>query len=94
MKRMFVYVPSVASRQTGRRWRLVFLRQQLRLITAQEAFSSTDTDKVPDALPTTSFDCPKCGNNLRFGGCFKQDRQTKPLLNFIDVRVTTWRNYS
>jgi hypothetical protein len=33
---------------------------------------------------------PSVGTILRFGGCFKQDRQTKPLLNFIDaLSVTT-----
>jgi hypothetical protein len=32
---------------------------------------------------------PSVGTILRFGGCYKQDRQTKPPLNFIDVQSVT-----
>lgn len=48
-----------------------------------------DTDKAPDALPTTILIVPSVGTILRFGGCCKQDRQTKPPLNFIDVPSVT-----
>ena len=90
MKRMFCYVPSVASRQTERKWRLVFLRQQLRLITAQEAFSKYLTrTKLLMHCPLLALIVPSVGTILRFGGCFKQDRQTRPLLNFIDVLSVT-----
>src|SRR6185503_2248141 len=86
MKRMFCYVPSVASRQTGRRWRLVSLRRQLRLITAQVAFLKYLTrTKLLMHCRQLVLIVPSVGTILRFGGCCKQDRQTKPPLNFIDV---------
>src|SRR5665648_699877 len=92
MKKMFCYVPSVASRQTGRRWRLVSLRRQLRLITAQAqvAFSKYLTrTKLLMHCPLLVLIVPNVGTILLFGGCCKQDRQTKPLLNFIDVPSVT-----
>ena len=42
-----------------------------KISSVQESISSSslkvmDTDKSPDALPTTTVECPKCGNNTAF----------------------------
>src|SRR6476469_1138944 len=91
MKRMFCYVPSVAFRLTGKRWKSVLLRRQLRLITSQGAFSKYLTrTKLLMHCQLLVLIVPNVGTILRFGGCCKQDRLMKPRLNFIDVlNVTT-----
>jgi len=55
-----------------------------------------DTDKAPDALPTTSTDCPKCGNNLAFWWMLQTRSADEATTQFYRCTKCnhTWRNYS
>jgi transcription factor S len=55
-----------------------------------------DMDKVPDALPTTSTDCPKCGNNLAFWWMLQTRSADEATTQFYRCTKCnhTWRNYS
>ncbi|MGA7043854.1 MAG: transcription factor S [Nitrososphaeraceae archaeon] len=55
-----------------------------------------DTDKGPTALPTTSAECPKCGNSTAFWWMLQTRSADEATTQFY--RCTgcshTWRNYS
>jgi transcription factor S len=55
-----------------------------------------ETDKIPDALPTTSIDCPKCGNNLAFWWMLQTRSADEATTQFYRCTKCnhTWRNYS
>ncbi len=55
-----------------------------------------DTDKVPDTLPTTNSDCPKCGNNLAFWWMLQTRSADEATTQFYRCTQCshTWRNYS
>ncbi|MDQ5869430.1 MAG: transcription factor S [Thermoproteota archaeon] len=55
-----------------------------------------DIDKAPDTLPTTSTDCPKCGNNLAFWWMLQTRSADEATTQFYRCTQCshTWRNYS
>lgn len=55
-----------------------------------------EADKIPDALPTTSIDCPKCGNNLAFWWMLQTRSADEATTQFYRCTKCnhTWRNYS
>lgn len=55
-----------------------------------------EADKMPDALPTTSADCPKCGNNLAFWWMLQTRSADEATTQFYRCTQCshTWRNYS
>ena len=55
-----------------------------------------EVDKIPDALPTTSADCPKCGNNLAFWWMLQTRSADEATTQFYRCTKCnhTWRNYS
>jgi transcription factor S len=68
---------------------------------AQESISRSslkvlDTDKSPDALPTTTVECPKCGNNTAFWWMLQTRSADEATTQFYRCTkcMHTWRNYS
>jgi transcription factor S len=55
-----------------------------------------EADKMPNALPTTSADCPKCGNNLAFWWMLQTRSADEATTQFYRCTQCnhTWRNYS
>jgi DNA-directed RNA polymerase subunit M len=55
-----------------------------------------DIDKGPDALPTTTVECPKCGNNSAFWWMLQTRSADEATTQFYRCTkcVHTWRNYS
>jgi DNA-directed RNA polymerase subunit M len=55
-----------------------------------------DTDKSPDALPTTTVECPKCGNNTAFWWMLQTRSADEATTQFYRCTKCshTWRNYS
>jgi transcription factor S len=55
-----------------------------------------DTDKSPDALPTTTVECPKCGNNTAFWWMLQTRSADEATTQFYRCTkcMHTWRNYS
>jgi DNA-directed RNA polymerase subunit M len=55
-----------------------------------------DTDKNPDALPTTTVECPKCGNNTAFWWMLQTRSADEATTQFYRCTkcIHTWRNYS
>ena len=55
-----------------------------------------DSDKGPDALPTTNIECPKCGNNIAFWWMFQTRSADEATTQFYRCTKCshTWRNYS
>ncbi|MFL6326874.1 MAG: transcription factor S [Nitrososphaeraceae archaeon] len=55
-----------------------------------------DTDKGPDALPTTTVECPRCGNNTAFWWMLQTRSADEATTQFYRCTkcVHTWRNYS
>lgn len=55
-----------------------------------------DSDKGPDALPTTNIDCPKCGNNVAFWWMLQTRSADEATTQFYRCKKCnhTWRNYS
>jgi DNA-directed RNA polymerase subunit M len=72
-----------------------------KISSVQESISSSslkvmDTDKSPDALPTTTVECPKCGNNTAFWWMLQTRSADEATTQFYRCTkcVHTWRNYS
>jgi DNA-directed RNA polymerase subunit M len=55
-----------------------------------------DSEKGPDTLPTTSIDCPKCGNNNAFWWMLQTRSADEATTQFYRCTKCghTWRNYS
>jgi transcription factor S len=55
-----------------------------------------DSDNVPSALPTTTVDCPKCGNNVAFWWMLQTRSADEATTQFYRCTECghTWRNYS
>jgi transcription factor S len=55
-----------------------------------------DSERGPDALPTTAVDCPKCGNNNAFWWMLQTRSADEAATQFYRCTKCghTWRNYS
>jgi DNA-directed RNA polymerase subunit M len=55
-----------------------------------------DMDKSPNALPTTTVECPKCGNNTAFWWMLQTRSADEATTQFYRCTkcAHTWRNYS
>jgi transcription factor S len=55
-----------------------------------------EADKIPNILPTTNTDCPKCGNNLAFWWMLQTRSADEATTQFYRCTQCnhTWRNYS
>jgi transcription factor S len=55
-----------------------------------------DTDKAPDALPTTNIECPKCQNSIAFWWMLQTRSADEATTQFYRCTKCshTWRNYS
>jgi DNA-directed RNA polymerase subunit M len=55
-----------------------------------------DSERGPDALPTTAVDCPKCGNNNAFWWMLQTRSADEATTQFYRCTKCghTWRNYS
>jgi DNA-directed RNA polymerase subunit M len=55
-----------------------------------------EADKIPNTLPTTNTDCPKCGNNLAFWWMLQTRSADEATTQFYRCTQCnhTWRNYS
>jgi transcription factor S len=72
-----------------------------KISSVQESISTSslkvmDTDNSPDALPTTTVECPKCGNNTAFWWMLQTRSADEATTQFYRCTkcVHTWRNYS
>ncbi|MDQ3902221.1 MAG: transcription factor S [Thermoproteota archaeon] len=72
-----------------------------KLSSVQESVSRSslkvmDADKSPDALPTTTVECPKCGNNTAFWWMLQTRSADEATTQFYRCTkcMHTWRNYS
>jgi transcription factor S len=64
--------------------------------TSGSSLKVMDTDSGPTALPTTSIECPKCGNNTAFWWMLQTRSADEATTQFYRCTVCshTWRNYS
>jgi len=64
--------------------------------TSGSSLKIMDTDSGPTALPTTSIECPKCGNNTAFWWMLQTRSADEATTQFYRCTVCshTWRNYS
>ena len=64
--------------------------------TSSSSLKVMDTDKSPDALPTTTAECPKCGNNIAFWWMLQTRSADEATTQFYRCTkcAHTWRNYS
>ncbi|MDW0164736.1 MAG: transcription factor S [Nitrososphaeraceae archaeon] len=55
-----------------------------------------ESEKGPSALPTTSIDCPKCGNNIAFWWMLQTRSADEATTQFYRCTQCshTWRNYA
>jgi DNA-directed RNA polymerase subunit M len=64
--------------------------------TSGSSLKVMDTDSGPTALPTTSIECPKCGNNTAFWWMLQTRSADEATTQFYRCTICshTWRNYS
>lgn len=62
---------------------------------SQSSLKIMDADKGLDALPATTIDCPKCGNDLAFWWMLQTRSADEPTTQFYRCTKCshTWRNY-
>jgi DNA-directed RNA polymerase subunit M len=63
---------------------------------SESALKVMDIDKSPDALPTTTVECPKCGNNTAFWWMIQTRSADEATTQFYRCTKCshTWRYYS
>ncbi len=63
---------------------------------SQSSLKIIEAEKGLDALPTTTIDCPKCGNDMAFWWMLQTRSADEPTTQFYRCTkcTHTWRNYS